>query len=267
MSVSGFAIVVGGRGLLRAVQSSAKLRGRFVAFAGGCAGPAAVAPAAAGVGLRGLSTNSRAAVATTSVSGPIAASRGAVTSRGTMGSCGTSLSSRRPLYARSHGACRRMPNCLGGLGSSSWSARRLSFPAFHIGDRRAERTTEKLRGRRVRAASLARSRSPQTSTPPALRRRRTVAPSPLACTRTARASGRTSSSSPRTRSGPPGSPSASSACTATCRPSASRYLAASAARAAFVATSNDAGPAPRTSRSARSLKGGASMRRFPRSPS
>src|SRR5439155_21367130 len=72
MSVSGFAIVVGGRGLLRAVQSSAKLRGRLVAFAGGCAGPAAVAPAAAGVGLRGLSNNSRAAVATTSVSGPIA---------------------------------------------------------------------------------------------------------------------------------------------------------------------------------------------------
>ena len=35
MSVSGFAMVVGGRGLPRAAQSSAKLFGRFVAF-GAC---------------------------------------------------------------------------------------------------------------------------------------------------------------------------------------------------------------------------------------
>src|SRR2546428_385882 len=128
-----------------------------------------------------------------------------------------------------------MPNCLRGLGSSSWSVRRLSFPAFHRGDGRADSTTEKLRGRSARAASLARARSPHTRTPPALRRSRTVAPYPLACTRTARASGRTSSSSPRTRSGPPGMPSASSACAATSRPSASRYLPASAARDAVLA--------------------------------
>src|SRR2546426_524316 len=29
-----------------------------------------------------------------------------------------------------------MPNCFRGFGSSSWSARRLSLPAFHIGERR-----------------------------------------------------------------------------------------------------------------------------------
>ena len=97
MSVSGFAMVVGGRGLPRAAQSSAKLLGRFVAFGDCCTGAVAVALGAAGIGRRGRSTSSRAALATTSVSGPIAASRGAVTSRGTIGSWGTSLSSSRPL--------------------------------------------------------------------------------------------------------------------------------------------------------------------------
>ena len=97
MSASGFAMVVGGRGLPRAAQSSAKLLGRL---------EVGVSPAAVRgrggkpprwTGRRGRSTSSRAALATTSVSGPIAASRGAVTSRGTIGSWGTSLSSSRPL--------------------------------------------------------------------------------------------------------------------------------------------------------------------------
>jgi len=60
---------------------------------------------------------------------------------------------------------------------------------------------------------------------------------------------------------------ASSSCAAIWIPRASRYFAASSPRAPFVMRRTEAGPAPRISRSARSLNAGASMSRLPRARS
>ena len=118
-----------------------------------------------------------------------------------------------------------------------------------------------------REATAPREAAMGTSTPPAFRRRMTVAPSPRVRTRIARASGRRSSSSENTTSGSAPRARASSLWTAIRTPRASRNLSASFARAAFVATRSDGRPVPSIRREARGLNGGMSMRRLPRAKS
>ena len=82
-SAGALAIVVGGITIPSADQSSAKLLGRFPGFAAGAAlADADAAPPRTGRGA--ASVLARTCCATTSVSGPIAASRAAVSSCGTM---------------------------------------------------------------------------------------------------------------------------------------------------------------------------------------
>jgi hypothetical protein len=75
MFAGAFAMVVDGRSVPGAFQSSANGRGRFVSFGGaGGVPPALVAAVVAGIGRFERSTRFRASLATTSVAGPIAAS-------------------------------------------------------------------------------------------------------------------------------------------------------------------------------------------------